>query len=922
MRLLLVITFLLSLATPAQAAWIEQHSIWGDGNTFGGVAAGSGLVAAAAGALSDGQGGSKAAIFYTKDGGQTWNETGLGGQFEFIIFLDLANEKIGFGGGLGFFKTTDGGQSWETVTIPGGGFMTVVSAVQVLDPAKVFVGMENKLVRTLNTINWEVTDTGIDFGILDLHFIDQDQGWIVGGVVDEEEDPSGEEPPTKTVAAKGTILYTADGGKTFAPLVGGQEEVYTGVTFVSQNIGILVGHDKDFKYFVRRTTDGGQSWIDVEVPPHPSGSDIVSLSAPEMINMGQGWIVGGAGYPDGGMGNKPVFLRTWDGGLSWEHDTSYDGTGGTLMAVSFYNEHRGWACGDGGLIVAWNDGTPYIPPDPGPDAGVIPGQDIVGPELDVWTWGNVLGSFDDEGNVGPGGGSGEGPDDPDGDASGGKDGGGGGSNCETITETTGGCSAAGATSRTASGAALFLLLVLLVLPLILRRGGAALLPLLVLAMTLGACGGETTERTVCADTTGPQWEELASLPDIGGPTEKPPGWTCTLTTSEAIPTLTTTDGRTAGAGGAIAFVRTVEGGGSDLWLTSADGQEVRLTWFDDPAVEVRDPAWSPDRSQVAFASNFRAGMTDTRWNLFVAAVDGSACWQVTPDASAVQILEAGDMDATVTGNFQASIAGIGAALEGATVGFPGAPEAVVTGPGGVFSLEVPSGEGQLVFEGWKDETFYRTVISYQVEPESINDLGAIAATEEAVTIRLARPVWTTDSARLLVMRKEKVADSLWTVPLDGGPWEAWYAPDAFQPLWISPFPDGNYLALVRSDDTHEIHLVEYDHPDDPEHTAFTADLDAANGGAISPLLFIATVMDGRPYIFGADPAGELTSRPVGPEALSIIPGELDWSPDNTRLVATVTSGVGPNLVIIDANEGTLHTLTTDGRSSMPAWFGR
>ena len=918
MRRLLVIAFIFSLTTPAHAAWFEQHSIWGDGNTFGGVAAGSGLVAAAAGALSDGQGGSKAAVFYTKDGGQTWNETGLGGQFEFIIFLDLANEKIGFGGGLGFFKTLDGGQTWETVTLPGGGFMTVVSAVQVLDPAKVFVGMENKLVRTLNTINWEVTDTGIDFGIRDLHFIDQDLGWLVGGHVDEEEDPLGEEPPIKTVASKGTVLYTADGGKTFAPLIVGQEEVYTGIFFVSQNIGILVGHDKNFAYFVRRTTDGGQSWTDVEIPAHPSGNDIVSLSAPEMINMGQGWIVGGAGYPNGGMGNKPVFLRTWDGGLSWEHDTSYDGTGGTLIAASFHDEHRGWACGDGGLIVSWNDGTPYIPPEPEPDAGVIPGQDAGGPGPDVWTWGKVLGSFDDEGNVGPGGGSGEGPGDPDGDAAGNTDGIGGGLNCETITETTGGCSAAGTTSRTASGAALLLLTLLL--HLILRHRGAGLLALIVLVAG-GACGGETTERTVCEDTAGPQWEDLASLPDIRGPTEKPAGWTCTLSASEDIPTLAATDGRTAGTGGAIAFVRAVEGGGSDIWLTSAEGQEVRLTWFDDPAVEVRDPAWSPDRSHVAFASNFRAGMTETRWNLFVAAVDGSACWQVTPDAAEVQVIDGGGLDATVTGSFQASIAGIGAALEGATVGFPGAPEAVVTGPGGMFSLDVPSGEGRLVFEGWKEETFYRTVVTYQVEPESINDLGTIAATEEVDAIRLARPVWTTDTARLLVLRKE-VASSLWAVPLDGGPWESWYAPEAFQPLWVSPFPDGSYLALVRSDDTHEIHLVSYDAPDDPEYTAFTADLDAAHGGAISPLLFIATIMDGRPYVFGADPAGELTSRPVGPEALSIIPGEIDWSPDNTRIVATVTSGVGPNLVIIDANEGTLRTLTTDGRSSMPAWFGR
>ncbi|MFH1529660.1 MAG: hypothetical protein ABIK09_02875 [Pseudomonadota bacterium] len=908
-RFPLLTLLFLSLAAPAQGAWTVQHSIWGDGNTLTGIAAGSGLVAAAAGAISDGMGSSKAAVFSTTDGGQTWTETGLGGQLEFIFHLDLANEKIGFGGGLGFFKTTDGGKSWSSVTLPGAGFMTAVSAVQVLDPAKVFVGMESKLVRTLNTINWEATDTGIDFGILDLHFIDKDTGWIVGGEVDEQEG----DPPVRTVLPNGTILRTNDGGVSFAPLVGGAEEVYSGVTFVSMNIGILVGYDKDFRYFVRRTTDGGDSWTNVELPPHPSGSDIIALSPPEMINMGQGWIVGGAGVPEGGMGNKPVFLHTWDGGLSWEHDTSYDGGGGTLFAVSFHDEHRGWACGDGGLIIGWNDGTPYIPPEPEPDAGVIPGQDAAGPDPDVWTWGKVLGSFDDEGNVGAGGG--EGPGDPVDDVPAGVDGGGGGANCDTVTEATGGCSAT--TAPAASGGVLILLALAALGLLVPRRG--ALLALLVL---LTACGEQTLERTVCADTTGPRWEEIATLPDLGDPTVKPAGWGCTLSTSEALPELVATTARTAGLGGAIAFVRAGEAGGSDLWLTSAEGEEVRLTWFDDPSVEVRDPAWSPDRSHLVFASDFRAGMTETRWNLFVTRVDGKGCWQVTPAAEAVCVLDGADLDATLTGNFQISVAGIGAALEGATVGFPGAPALGVTGPGGAFSVDVPSGEGQLVFEGWKGETFYRTVLTYQVDPGSANNLGPVAATEQPLAVRLARPVWTADSGRLIVLRSEEVADSLWTVPLDGSPWETWYAPAAFAPRWVSPFPDGSYLALVQSDDTHEIHLVDFAEPDDPVYTAFTADLDAALGGAVSPLNFIAVVMDGRPWIFGADPAGDLTSRPVGPDNLAVVPDQIDWSPDNTRLVVTINSAAGPNLVIIDANAGTLRTLTTDGRSSMPAWFGR
>ncbi|MBM4371099.1 MAG: hypothetical protein FJ098_05570 [Deltaproteobacteria bacterium] len=914
MRTAVLAFILLTTAAPVQAKWTMQHSIWGNGNTLGGIAAGSGLVAAAAGAISDGQGGSKAAVFWTGDGGQTWNETAPGGQFAFIIFLDLAGEKVGYGGGLGFFKTANGGQSWSSVTLPGAGMMTTVSAVQMLDPAKVFVGMENKVVRTLNTLDWQAADTGVDFGIRDLHFIDQDRGWVVGGETETIEDPDGWEEPTTIVHPKGTILRTIDGGVSFAPLVIGKEEVFTGVVFVSQNIGIVVGYDKDSRYFVRRTTDGGDTWSDVELPAHPSGQDLVFLSAPDMINMGQGWIVGGAGTDGGGMGNTPVFLRTWDGGLSWEHDTDYDGGGGTLMSVSFHDEHRGWACGDGGLIVAYNDGTPYVPPEPGEDAGTAPGEDAAGPDPDVWTWGKVLGSFDDQGNVGEG--SGPGPD-PSGD--GGAIAADGaavpGPRCAQVTETTGGCTAA---PRGSPGTGIMVLL--LVCAVALRRHRRVLLAL-VLAPAAISCAGESSTRTVCEDAGGVPWEEIAALPDLGDPGRKPEGWACTLAAEDEAPGIPQTGARTAGTGGAIVFVREGVDGGSDLWVLSPDGSEDRLTWFDDPSVSVRDPSWSADRGFVAFVSDYRAAMTPNRWNVFVTAVDRSACWQLTPDAASARILPQSALDATVTGHFQISVVGIGAALEGATVGFPGAAEPSVTGAGGAFSLQVPSGEGQLVFEGWKEGQLYRAVLAYQVEAGSTSDLGAVAAQEQVPGIGLSRPVWAADSSRLLVMRHE-VADSLWEVPVEDGTWEAWLAPEAWEPRWVSPFPDGSLLALVQSDATHEILFVGWDDPGDPVHRAVTGELDSGRGGAVSPLRFLAVVMEGRPHLVGADPAGELTHHPVGPEALSILADQLDWSPDNRELVGVVESAGGTNLVAIDANEGSLRTLTTDGRSSMPAWFGR
>ena len=61
---------------------------------------------------------------------------------------------------------------------------------------------------------------------------------------------------------------------------------------------------------------------------------------------------------------------------------------------------------------------------------------------------------------------------------------------------------------------------------------------------------------------------------------------------------------------------------------------------------------------------------------------------------------------------------------------------------------------------------------------------------------------------------------------------------------------------------------------------------------------------------------------VTPDNLSgLIPGQLDWSPDGSRIIATVDAGGKTNLMVIDVNARSAKAVTTAGNAAMPAWFG-
>jgi len=179
-------------------------------------------------------------------------------------------------------------------------------------------------------------------GLRGVHFVTTREGWIVG--------------------ALGTILHTADAGKTWALQSSGSTG-YTlnAVAFISPTIGVVVGSAGR----ILRTTNGGVTWTPLTVSTGGSALNDVYFQ-----DVDRGWIVGNGG----------VILRTINSGATWTRVLPSPTTS-DLERVSFPRYALGsnppadpygfgWAVGSGGTILSsddfgqtWSLITPFVTTD-------------------------------------------------------------------------------------------------------------------------------------------------------------------------------------------------------------------------------------------------------------------------------------------------------------------------------------------------------------------------------------------------------------------------------------------------------------------------------------------------------------------------------------------------------------------------------
>lgn len=151
-------------------------------------------------------------------------------------------------------------------------------------------------------------------GLKDVHFINEQIGWITGDM--------------------GTISKTTNGGLDWIKQNSGTPKNLSFIQFVNFQNGWAAGENGN----ILCTTNGGNEWIKKEVDfsvDFISGFFIDSLT---------GFLVGKNG----------IIVRTLDGGNNWENLNT--GIQAELRSVYFVNLQFGWVVGEGGLILKTQDG--------------------------------------------------------------------------------------------------------------------------------------------------------------------------------------------------------------------------------------------------------------------------------------------------------------------------------------------------------------------------------------------------------------------------------------------------------------------------------------------------------------------------------------------------------------------------------------
>jgi len=930
-------------AGSAHAEWKQVHQVPGSGNTWIAIAAGSPTAGAAVGVSSQ-NGQSKPAIVYTTSG-DAWTNTQPPGDFSIIVTLSMPDDKVIYGGGLGMYKSSNGGQSFSEVKLPatgGGPFsFTSVEKVFATDASHAWALSEGNVFWTPNGMQWQLSNPGFTVTYSSLHFLDYKDGWVGGGGKEEitETDPySGEEKVVGyNYLAQGIVMRTKDGAKTFEPLVVGSPDYFQHLTFVNETIGFAVVSNNSAAFAIKRTTDGGKTWVDAGLPDAPESMSWLWLSKIAVMSPLTLRAAGCVGWPDteiDNLGNKAVVLISQDGGTSWDYEAEAEGQG-CYMDISFPGAHWGFVAGTFGRIVKFDDGTPWEEP-PDPDV-IAPGDDVtVGPDgslpqEDVFTWGSVFGTFGDDVLIGassyPQGGDGGALVVPGSDAG-----------CETETRSTGGCAVGGAAGGNAWAVVIAMVLAVLVMR---RRGEATGRPAsanrsrfgrcgaawatawLLAALASGGCGGGEETVPVCPDAGSVGGFDFAAAADVvAGDTGGSVPWSCGLAPGAPVPDFANAGPRRYDVNDAIVFVRARKEGGSDLFIASPDGKQVQaLTRFESPDVTVAHPSWSPDRKWVAFSSTYRWQFNQKRTNLFVVGADGTGCFQLTPGVDLVRPADESDLSAKVTGAFKFGSGAVAAPVAGASAAAAGGTTLATTGSGGEFSLDVAPGTGAVVLRGMVNGMQVEGVAPYEVAAGKTVDLGAIVGSIEAAN-KIGPIAWGPDGKSLYPFVED---DILYLARVDSATGEM--APYLEKPddrvVAFAPFPSGNRAVVAYNSAPETYRVVSLDAGNAVLYELTFPGQTAASGVTMSPMQFLASLQGDAVMVLGADAQGEIAVEEVKPGSASgLAPGQLDWSLTGVKLVTVMAAGATTNLVVIDVNKGESVAITTDGTSSMPAWAGR
>jgi len=276
-------------------------------------------------------------LFFTSDGGATWDDRGLvPGSRPDSTTLFFATPRIGFAAADVLERTTDGGRTWRPVSLPSHG--GTAAEFSFLTPADGYLletaygqGPGTLLRTSDGGASWTVVSTTAEALVSDLRFVDANTGWVLGS--------------TETAMGRplsNALFVTRDAGRTFqaeqlpAPdgYVSGQLDHMggaprrmdggwmVGATFANADLGLRT------EFLV--TTDLGRTWRTVWTV----GGD--SAAMPMAVFDAKHWLA----WLEGGDG----LATTEDGGTTWApvHAGGLPANVGGVRRMQFTDPRKGW----------------------------------------------------------------------------------------------------------------------------------------------------------------------------------------------------------------------------------------------------------------------------------------------------------------------------------------------------------------------------------------------------------------------------------------------------------------------------------------------------------------------------------------------------------------------------------------------------
>ena len=319
-------------------------------------------------------------MFKTTDGGQSWNQISSTAGTSWWPYIQFVNENVGWCyqnnsmiSTSDLLKSTDGGITWtiQNTNVTEGisdadflntNFGCAVGAagtiITTINGGDNWISHTTKLELSLNKVdfpssnngyaigrrgsgltstsliikstdggeNWEVSDSLPNSWFLDLHFINESKGWVVGSNFSN---------------STGFILQTENGGNSWSTQFSYPGLAVTSIDFTDELNGWASFSTGDS---LLHSTNGGISWEIIATGNSIKAKEIL------FINPNTGWVVG---YLSPSLSAK--IIKTTNGGSSWQ-DISPQNIYDILYTIDFVSEQTGWVAGEHGKVFRTTNG--------------------------------------------------------------------------------------------------------------------------------------------------------------------------------------------------------------------------------------------------------------------------------------------------------------------------------------------------------------------------------------------------------------------------------------------------------------------------------------------------------------------------------------------------------------------------------------